>query len=59
MSIFGTIVYLVMGTTVYLLMYKRKYMIEDNRIAPKLFIGAVSMFAVFSLFIGFYDVSGL
>ena len=59
MSIFGTIVYLVMGTTVYLLLYKRKFMIEDNRVIPKIFVASVSMFAVFSLAIGFYGIPGL
>ena len=54
MSLFGGIVYLVMGTTVYLLVYKRKFMIEENRFSSKIFVGAVSIFAVFSLVIGFY-----
>lgn len=59
MSIFGTIVYLVMGTTVYLLLYKREFMIGGNRITPKIFVGSVSMFAVFSLLIGYYGIPGL
>ena len=59
MSIFGTIIYLVMGTTVYLLLFKRKFMVEENRFVPKVFVGAVSMFAIFSLVIGYYGVPWL
>lgn len=59
MTMFGAIIYLVMGSTVYLLLFKRKYMIEENRLAPKVFMGAVSMFAVLSLTIGYASMPSL
>lgn len=51
------IIYLIMGTTVYLLMFKRSFMIESNRISPKIYMGMVCAFgvAIMALKFGFLD----
>jgi len=59
MNVAGSVLYLVMGVTVYLLIFKRSYMIESNKFAPKIFMAMVMMFGVFSLAIGFGHVPGL
>lgn len=53
----GLMIYLIMGTTAYLLIFKRSYMIESNKLSPKIFLSMVCVFGVFvsALMLGYLD----
>lgn len=53
MNIFLLILFLVMGTTVYLLIFRRDYMMDEQRLLPKVFTGTVTMFGCYCLAFGY------